>query len=108
MRCSVQACHKPLSRRLLIPRRAVDLAGQEEACEVADLQCSAESARVDIFILDGISGAGNLHALQPRYGPDKLELHLFWERSRDAVRVDERIGKALRLEKDLVGLAVGE
>ena len=67
-----------------------------------------ELARVDMIVFDGIARPEHDCALQTRDGLQQRELHLARQGGRDAVGVDRRIVQALRLEEDLVPLALGE
>ena len=108
MRRRIEPRGQALRRRLLIAGRAVDLAGEEQARDVARLQRRAQPARIDELIFDRIAGPDDLDALQARDAAHEVALNVGRQRGRNAVGIDERIVEPLGLEEDLVAVAVGE
>ena len=104
----VDARNDPLRRRFFIAGRAVDLSGQEQTAEPARLQRRIEPARVDVIIFDRIAGSQNARMLEARNRRHERALRLLGQRGRNPVRIDGRIVDALRLEKNLMAVAIGE
>ena len=64
--------------------------------------------RLHEVVLDGVAGARHLGLLQAVDGAHDLELHLGRQAGGNAVQVDPRMIAPLRLDEDLVPVAVGE
>src|SRR6266702_1445277 len=97
-----------LPRRFLVPGRAVDLAGQEQAHDALGLQRRLKLSRIDMVVFDGVAGPHHLRALEPGNRRQQLPLHFFRQRRRDSVGIDRRIVQALGLEKNLMSVALAE
>src|SRR3546814_5815915 len=61
-----------------------------------------------MVIFHRIARLQNHGALQPRNGGDQRGLRIGGQRGRNAIGVDDMIVRALRLQKDLVPVAVAE
>ena len=100
--------HEPLRGRLLVAGGAVDLAGEEQVLHPAGLQPRPQLPRVEVVVLDGVSRARDVRALEARDGAHELDLHVEREARGDAVRVDLVGIESFRLDEDLVRVALGE
>src|SRR5688500_531764 len=67
-----------------------------------------EVSRVEVVVLDGITGPHDVGAFQARDGVDQFELHIERQAGRNPVWVDLVAGQPLRLEEDLVAFLAGK
>src|ERR1700728_1514368 len=65
-------------------------------------------ARIDMVVFDRISGPDDTRILKARNRGDHGALDVFRQRCRDAVRIDGGIVEALRLQKNLMPVALAE
>src|SRR5204863_1914039 len=86
-----------LRGRLFVARGAVDLAGEEEAVDTADLQRRLELLGVHEVVLDGVAVAGDLRVFETGKRTNDRVLHVRRQRGRDAVHVEPRVLEPLRL-----------
>jgi cyanophycinase-like exopeptidase len=61
----IDAREQTLGRRLFIAGGAVDLAGKEQALDLARFKAALERARVEVVVFDGVAGAQDVGVLQP-------------------------------------------
>ncbi len=104
----VEPGEQALSRRLLVARGAVDLAGQEETGQSFELEGGPELARVDVIVLDRVAGTDDFGPLEAGDRGEERPLELLREGRRDTVRVEEGIVQPLGLEEDVVAPAIRE
>ena len=104
----IETSDQALRGGLLIACRAIDLPCQEQPGESLSLQGGLQFARVHMIVFDGISGPEHPGLLQPRDRRHQRELDLFRQRGGDAVGVDGRVVESLRLQKDLVPIALAK
>ncbi len=104
----VDSCEDPLPGRLLVPRRPVHLASQEQPPDCPALEARGELRRGEVVVLDGVPRLRHLHLLQARDRPEQLELDLGRQAGRDAVHVQLVRLQALRLQEHLMPLRLGE
>ncbi len=108
-RCGgIDAGSKTLRRRFLITGRAVDLPGKEQSRYIFMLQTGPQLARVGIFILDRIAGPDDPCPFQPGNAVDERLLNIGGQRGADPVGIDQGGMEPLRLEENLVAVAVAE
>ena len=107
-RGGIETGRETLGSGFLVTGRAVDLAGQEQSRQVSNLQRLVEPPRIDELIFDRIAGPDDLGALQAGDRADERLLHVCRKRSRYAVGIDQGIIQPLRLEENLMGVAIGE
>src|SRR5690349_4162650 len=104
----VKAGHQPLRGGFLITCRTVDLSGQKQSWQSLGLEARIEFTRIDVIVFDGIAWADHPHALKPGNRSKDRKLHLFGQRSRNAIGVDRAVVETFRLEKNLMPLAIAE
>ena len=104
--CGVDPCDQTLRRGFLVPRRAVDLSGQEQPGDALGLETTGELGRLNEVVFDGVGGTKQHGVLETRERVHEVRLHLPRQAHREAVDVDLRRVESLRLEKDLVTLLV--
>ena len=104
----VETGDQTLGARLLVAGRAVDLAGEVEPADGAGLEGRSQVAGVEVVVLDGVAGAGQVRLLEAADAAHELDLYVIGQAGRDAVRVDLVGVEALGLDEDLVGGPVGE
>ncbi len=104
----VHSGEQPLRGSFLVARRAVDLPGAIEARNGAELQVRPERARIDVVVLDGITGHDHLDPLKPLHRPQHGQLDVGGKRGADSVGIDEVCRQPLRLEEHLVTVTVAE
>ncbi len=98
----------PWPRGLLVARRAVDLAGEEQSGQALDLQRGQQLARIDVIVLDGVAETLDADLLQAGDGAQERLLHVLRQRGGDAVGVDGVVVQALGFEENLMRRAVAE
>ena len=104
----VETGDQTLGARLLVPGRAVDLASEIEAADGAGFEGRSQVAGVEVVVLDGVAGAGQVRLLEAADAAHELDLHIIRQAGRDAVRVDLMGVEAFGFHEDLVGGPVGE
>ena len=104
----VDAGDESLRRRLLVPRRAVDLPREEEPADSMRLERRLQLRRLHEVVLDRVARPQHHGVLEARQRVNELLLDLARQRHREAVDVDLVDVEAFRLEIDLVPLPVGE
>ena len=104
----IQSGEKPLDCGLLVPRGAVDLAGEEQAAKRLRLERGVEVAWIEIVVLDGVSRPHDVSVLQPADRVHQVELNVERQTRGDAVRVELVRRQALRLDENLVARLAGE
>ena len=104
----MHAGHQPLRSGLLVSRRPIDLPGHVQSGHSLDLKTAAQSARIDMIILHGIAGHGDLHRFQPFNAAHHRNLHVGRQRCRNAVGIDCRVIQAFGFKKDLVPVTVAK
>ena len=97
-----------MRRRLFVARGAIDLAGEEQAANVARLETGRQGAWIEKVVLDRIARPQQVGVLQPHHRPNRFNLNVKRQRGRNAIRVDLVGRQALGLEKDLVRILVSE
>ncbi len=65
-------------------------------------------ARVHMIIFDGVARPNDAGALETRDGGDQGRLHVLRQRRRDSVGVNGAVVEPLRLEKNLMTVALAE
>ena len=73
---SVSAGHKALCSGLLITGGAVDLAGEEQSWHILRGKAGRQCPRIDMIILNGITGPQDASAFQALDRGDELFLHM--------------------------------
>ena len=104
----VDASHKALPCCFLIARGAIHLPGKEEILHQLGLKVVLELRGVEVVVLDGIAWAVGLHMCKGRYLAQGIELDAPRHRRREAVEIHFIGALALGLNKELVGILVGE
>src|SRR6185312_11804080 len=104
----VQAGDQPLRAGFLVAGGAVDLAGEVQARDRLGFQPRLQAARVEVVVLDGVAGTGDVRLFEALDRPHQRQLHVEWQRGGDAVRVDLERVQAFRLDEDLVRGLLGE
>ena len=104
----VDPCHQPLCGRLLVAGGAVHLAGEVEPAQMLALQRGAHLVGGKEVVLHGVAVARHLHLLQAAHGVQRRQLHLRRQRAGEAVEVDQVAVQPLRLQEQLMAVAVGE
>ena len=99
---------EPLSCRLFVAGRAVDLSGQKEPGQRLQFQGRGQLLRREVIVLDGVTGLGHGRVLEAGNPGQELALYLGRQRGRQPVYVELARLSTLRLEKDLVRLRVRE
>ena len=99
---------QPLGRGLLVAGGAVDLARAVEAGQFLHHQAVVQLPRVDAVVFDGVGRPHDAAALQAGDGLQKGQLHLFRQGRAHALDVVFAAALAFRLQKELVGTAVGK
>src|SRR6185503_3156533 len=67
-----------------------------------------QRARIDVIVFDRVARANEARILQTGNGRDQRVLHVFGQRGRDAVRIDGGVVETLRLQKNLMAVALAE
>ena len=104
----VQSGNESLRRGFLVAGRAVDLACQIERLEVFGFERGLQRPRIVVVVFDRVARPRHVRPLQAAYRMHDTQLHVEWQRGRDAVRIDLVGIEALRLQEDLVRGASGE
>ena len=98
--------HQTLRGRLLVTRRSVDLAREKETRHAVRLQAGPQLGRLDEVVFNRVAGPQHHRLFQPRQRMHEIVLDLRRKTHREAVDVDLVDVQTLRLEKNLVPLAV--
>ncbi len=104
----VESGEQTLCRGLFVAGGAVDLARTEEAGQALAFETEMEVARVEVVVLDGITGAQEDGVLQAAHTAHQFHLHGKRQAGGDAIGIDFVGIEAFRLQKDLVGALGGE
>src|SRR5262249_49923204 len=104
----IETRYQSLSSRFFVSGCAVDLTGKEQAPEALGFQSAPQFPRVDMIVLYGVAGSCDAGVFQSRNGGHKGLLHFDRQRCGDAVRIDERVIKTLRLQEYLVSVALSK
>ena len=97
-----------LSGGFFIAGRSVDLSGTIKPVEITNFQRPVERARIDMIIFHRIAGHEDFDFFQPFHGADESELDIGRKRCADSVGIDKTAIETFRLEKDLMGITIGE
>ncbi len=108
LQSGVDAGEQALRRGFLVPRRAVDLAREEQARDRARLERGAQVARVEEVVLDRVTRSRDVGVLESLDAAHERLLHVERQAGRDAVRIHLVGIEALGLDEDLVRSLVGE
>src|SRR5690242_16173495 len=106
--CSIQAGYQTLGGSLLIAGRAVDLAGQIQPPQIANLERLVQASGIDELIFHGITRPDDFRALQTGNAPNEISLGFRRQGRRNAVWIDEWIPEPFRLEKNLMAVAIAK
>ena len=106
--CRVDACEQPLSGRLFVSGRAVDLAGEVQTFNSLGLERCMQLRRRSEVVLDRVTVAHDLSSFETEDRVNQLFLHIAWQASRDAVAVVLAGVPTFRLQKDVMRCLVGE
>jgi hypothetical protein len=104
----VDTGHQTLRSGLLVARGTIDLTGQEEVFDDAGFERILQILRVEVVILDSISGLEDDRVFQPGNGVHGLQLDLLRKRRGEALKVVFGVVAAFRLQEKLVGILVGK
>ncbi len=104
----IDAGKNALRRRFLITCGAVDLAGEKQAADELRLQTRHQVTRIEIVVLDRITGPRNVRVLEAPDRTHQLELHIEWQAGGNAVGIDLVGRQPFRLNENLVRGFVGE
>ena len=104
----IEAGQQALRGSLFVAGGAIDLAGEEEACDGLGFQRGLEVARVVVVVFDGVAGAQDVRVFHAGDGAHDGQLHIEGQRGRDAIGVDLVRRQAFGFEEDLVAGLVGE
>src|SRR5208337_5137461 len=88
--------------------RAVDLPGEEEPGDPLGLKTRLQPARIGVVIFDRITGPQDLRPLEAGDRVYEGLLRRLGQGGRDSVGIDGFVVQALRLQKDLMAVAVGK
>ena len=104
----IDAGDNALRRGLLVPGRAVDLAGEEETLKRSSLERGAQIPRVEVVVLDRVARPGQVCTLESSDAAHELVLHVERQAGGDAVGIDLVRVEALGLDEDLMRGLAGE
>src|SRR4029077_15485042 len=94
--------------RFFIAGGAVDLTGEVQARQEFALQAAFQVARIEKVVLDRITRARDMRALEPGDGAYELALHVEGQAGGDAVGINLLRVQTLGLYKNLVRVLVRE
>ena len=106
--CCVDSSHNPLPSGFLVPRRPVDLPGEEQSLYRLDLEPRRQLLRRIVVVLDRIARPSHSSLLQPRHGMEKRNLGVHREGRGKPIHVQLRCLQTFRLQEDLMTLGIGE
>ena len=104
----VEAGDKALRGGLLIAGGAIDLPGEKQPAQALGLQRRMKLTRIHMIIFDGVAGPNDAGALETGNGGDQGRLHVLGQRGRDSVGINGGVVEPLRLEKNLMTVALAE
>ena len=104
----VDAGDDPLCGGFFVTRRPVDLARQEETGDAMGLERGIELRGLNEIVLDSVARPDHLRRLEPGERSNQFELHRSREAHRVAVQVHFVDVQTLRLQKEVMSIAIGE
>ena len=104
----VDAGEDALGRGFLVTGGAIDLAREEQAGQGAEAEAGGEGDRIDVVVFHRVPWPDHPRVFQAGNGPQQRLLDRFRQRGGDAIRVDGGVVQALRFQKNVVPVALGE
>src|SRR5690606_5278153 len=91
-----------------IPGSAIDLASKIQIADSSRFQRWMQCARIEIVVLNGITGTHDYRLLKARHGPQHFQLNIEGQAGGDPVGIDLLAAPSFRFQKYLVASLISK